>query len=121
MLASVGASQGEEVLDNVFEAVRFGSQDGQRLTIFLRRAIRLGKSYIRLTAQNRHRRAQFVRCVRYKPALLIKGLVEPAQQTGEGLRQRTEFILGDFDRKPHGQVDCADASCRESLGGYRRE
>src|SRR5690348_14876035 len=60
-LAGVGASKGEQILDDVLEALGLRAQDAERFTVFLGRATLLRKGDVRFAAEDGDRSAKLVR------------------------------------------------------------
>src|SRR5712692_11675921 len=91
ILTSVGARKREEILHDVGEPLGLVVEHSEGFPVFLQRTRLLRKSNLRLTAQNRHGRAQFMRRVGHEAPLAFERLAKTVQQAIERLCQVSQF------------------------------
>jgi hypothetical protein len=117
ILTSVRAREGEQILDDVREALRFVAKDGEGFAVFGGRAIGFGEGYFGFATQDGHRCAQLVRGIRNEAALEFEGLLEALEQLIEGDGQLTEFIPSVRDCKTVVKIFRAHAAGLRGHGG----
>src|SRR5690242_2688989 len=121
MLAGVGASEGEQILDDVLETFGLSAQDAERFAIFSGLAALLRESDVRFPIEDGDRSAQLVRSVRNEAALLLERTVKAIQQLVERLGKMAELIGGVFYGEAFMQVLRSDAPGLRAHGNDRRE
>ena len=114
-MAGVGARKREEIFNDVGESLGLIAKDGKRFAIFRRRAVGPRKRDFRFAAENRDRRAQFVRGIGDEAALALEGIFQPVEQVIEGDGELAEFVALIRYAKTIVEIRGADGAC---LGGH---
>ncbi len=116
VLTSIRAGECEEIFDDVSEPLGLLVKNAKRFAVFLSRADLLRKGDLRFTAQNRHRRPQFVRGIGDEALLVLERFAEPIKKAVEGTCQVAEFIPFILYRQTLVKVGSADAACLAAHG-----
>jgi len=97
VLASVGAGQREEVLDDVRQALRFVAKDGQGFAVVGEGAIVASESDFGFTAKNGDRSAELMRSVGDEAALLLERSFEALKKFVKAEAKLAKLVATIFD------------------------
>src|SRR5262249_5986143 len=121
ILPDIGTSQREEVFDNLAETNCFLAQDFQRFAVLTGSAVGFGKGDFGFAAEYCYGRAQLVRGISDKAALMFEGFVEAIQKLIKGLGEVAQFVFRVANDKPVVEIFRADASSLTAHGDDGRQ